>query len=304
VWRPRTGDDLSVLPRERVVVRTGFKPDYDYFKAQGYRMESDAKAGLAVVCLPRAKREARALLAQAAAGLADGGLIVVDGQKTDGVDTILKDCRAMGLHVGEALAKAHGRLAVVTPGPALAEWAAQPLQVEGGFQTLPSVFSADGPDRGSMLLAAALPEKLPARVADLGAGWGFLSRAILARNGVKELDLVEAEADALDCARVNIPDPRARFHWADATTFKPARFWEAVVMNPPFHTTRDADPALGLAFFKAAQRGLAPNGILYLVANRHLPYEKTLVTLFKDVGEIGGDSGFRVIRAAYPIRAR
>src|SRR3990167_6415299 len=121
VWRPRTGDDLSVLPRERVVVRTGFKPDYDYFKAQGYRMESDAKAGLAVVCLPRAKREARALLAQSAAGLADGGLIVVDGQKTDGVDTILKDCRALGLHVGEALGKAHGRLAVVTPGPALAE---------------------------------------------------------------------------------------------------------------------------------------------------------------------------------------
>ena len=304
VWRPRVGDDLSVLPRDRVVVRTGFKPDHDYFKAQGYRTESDAKAGLAVVCLPRAKREARALLAQAAAGLVDGGLIVVDGQKTDGVDAILKDCRALGLHVGEALAKAHGRLAVVTPAPALAEWVAQPLQVEGGFQTLPSVFSADGPDRGSMLLADALPAKLPARVADLGAGWGFLSRAILARDGVKELDLVEAEADALDCARVNIPDPRAHFHWADATTFKPARFWEAVVMNPPFHTTRDADLGLALAFFKAAQRGLAPNGILYLVANRHLPYDKTLATLFKDVSEIGGDKGFRVIRAAYPIRTR
>jgi 16S rRNA (guanine1207-N2)-methyltransferase len=103
---------------------------------------------------------------------------------------------------------------------------------------------------------------------------------------------------------VNIPDPRASFHWADATSFKPARFWEAVVMNPPFHTTRDADPALGLAFLKAAQRGLAPNGILYLVANRHLPYEKTLVTLFKDVTEIGGDAAFRLIRAAYPIRGR
>ena len=304
VWRPRVGDDLSVLPRDRVVVRTGFRPDYDYFKAQGYRTESDAKAALAVVCLPRAKREARAMLAAAADGLAEGGLIVVDGQKTDGVDTVLKECRALGLQVGESLAKAHGRLAVVTPSPALAEWRAQAMQVEGGFQTLPSVFSADGPDRGSVLLAAALPAKLPARVADLGAGWGYLSRAILARPGVKELDLVEAEADALACARVNIPDPRASFHWADATSFKPARFWEAVVMNPPFHTTRDADPALGIAFLKAAQRGLAPNGILYLVANRHLPYEKTLVTLFKDVTEIGGDAAFRLIRAAYPIRGR
>ena len=58
-------------------------------------------------------------------------------------------------------------------------------QIEGGFTTVPGVFSADAPDRGSVLLAAALPAKLPARVADLGAGWGYLSRAILARDGVQ-----------------------------------------------------------------------------------------------------------------------
>ena len=298
VLRPRAGDDLSALPQDRVVVKTGFKPDHDYFAAQGYRMEGAGT--LAIVCVPRAKAEARALMADAAGA----DLIVVDGQKTDGVETLLKDCKALGLAVGEALSKAHGKLAVVKPGPALQEWAAKPMLVEGDFQTLPAVFSADGPDRGSVLLAAALPAKLGARVADLGAGWGYLSRVILTRDGVKELDLVEAEAEALDCARVNIPDARAKFHWADATTFKPTRFWDSVVMNPPFHTAREADAGLGMAFIKAAQKGLSPSGSLWMVANRHLPYDKLLATLFKQVEEIGGDKAFRVTRASYPIRTR
>lgn len=298
VLRPRAGDDLSALPQDRVVVKTGFKPDHDYFAAQGYRMEG--RATVAIVCVPRAKSEARALMAEAMGA----DLIVVDGQKTDGVETLLKDCKALGLSVGEALSKAHGKLAVVKPGPALAEWAAKPMLIAGDFQTLPAVFSADGPDRGSVLLAAALPAKLGARVADLGAGWGYLSRAILLRQGVKELDLVEAEAEALTCTRVNIPDARAKFHWADATTFKPPQFWDSVVMNPPFHTAREADAGLGIAFIKAAQRGLSPSGSLWMVANRHLPYDKLLVTLFKQVEEIGGDKAFRVTRASYPIRAR
>ncbi len=298
VLRPRAGDDLQALPQTRVVVKTGFKPDHDYFVAQGYR--SEGTAAVAIVCVPRAKAEARALMAEAMGA----DLIVVDGQKTDGVETLLKDCKALGLEVGDALSKAHGKLAVVKPGPALAEWAAKPLQVEGGFQTLPAVFSADGPDAGSVLLAAALPAKLGARVADLGAGWGYLSRAILAWDGVKELDLVEAEAEALSCAKVNIPDSRAKFYWADATTFKPTRFWDSVVMNPPFHTAREADAGLGMAFIKAAQRGLSPSGSLWMVANRHLPYDKLLVTLFKQVEEVGGDKAFRVTRASYPIRTR
>jgi 16S rRNA (guanine1207-N2)-methyltransferase len=300
VLRPQLGDDLSSLPKAQVVVKTGFKPDYDYFAAQGYRMEGDGPFAMAVVCMPRAKAEARMMLAQ----VRDAGVIVVDGQKTDGIDTILKDCKALGLHVGEALAKAHGKLAVITPGDALAAWAAGPMMIEGGFQTLPGVFSADAPDQGSMLLAAALPAKLGGRVADMGAGWGYLSRAILGRDGVKTLDLIEADADALACARVNITDPRAQFYWADATTYKGKTQWDTVVMNPPFHAGRSAEPSLGMGFIKAAHRGLAASGSLMLVANRHLPYEKLLVTLFKQVEEVGGDKSFRVLRAALPIRAK
>jgi 16S rRNA (guanine1207-N2)-methyltransferase len=301
VYGPKLGDDLSALPRDRVVVLTGFKPDHDHFAA-GYAVTPEPPYAAAVVCLPRSREAARALIARAAAEVGPGGWIAVDGQKTDGIDTALKDLRGR-VDLSDSLSKAHGKLASFPAGPDLSDWAAQPSVVDG-FQTLPGIFSADGPDPGSVMLAASLPEKLGGKVADLGAGWGFLAAEILKRPGVKRLDLVEAEADALTCAKVNVTDPRARFHWADATGWRPETLLDVVVMNPPFHTGRTADPALGAAFIRAARRMLAPSGELWLVANRHLPYDAVLADSFLEVRDIAGDSRFRVIQAIKPKRAK
>jgi 16S rRNA (guanine1207-N2)-methyltransferase len=299
VYRPRIGDDLSDLPRDRVTVLTGFKPDHDHFAA-GCSVTPAAPYAAAIVCLPRSRDAARALIARAAAEVGPGGWIAVDGQKTDGIDTALKDLRNR-VDLSDSLSKAHGKLASFAAGPDLSDWLATPKQA-GGFQTLPGSFSADGPDRGSVLLASSLPAKLGGKVADLGAGWGFLAAEILKRPGVKSLDLVEAEADALDCAKVNVTDPRARFHWADAPTWRPDTLLDAVVMNPPFHTGREADPALGAAFIRAARRMLAPNGSLWMVANRHLPYDLVLADCFLTVEDLPGDRAFRVIHATKPRR--
>ncbi len=301
VYRPQIGDDLSALPRDRLVVLTGFKPDHDHF-ARLFSGETAAPYAAAIVCLPRSRAAGRALIARAAAEVVPGGWIAVDGQKTDGIDTALKDLRGR-VDLSVSLSKAHGKLASFAAGPDLTDWLARP-SVADGFQTLPGTFSADGADRGSILLAGALPAKLSGKVADLGAGWGYLSVEILTRPGVKRLDLVEAEADALACAQVNITDPRARFHWADATTFRPETLLDVVVMNPPFHTGRTADPALGAAFIGAARRMLAPNGSLWMVANRHLPYDGALAENFLVVQEVAGDGGFRVIHATKPKRAK
>ncbi len=304
VIRPRIGDELADLPKDRVEVITGFRPDYDWFAARGVSVLRDGAGpyAAAVVCLPRAKAQARALVAQAAAMVVPGGPVAVDGQKTDGIDALLKELRGR-VGLSEALSKAHGKLAVFPAGPGLADWADVAVDV-AGFRTVAGVFSADGIDRGSALLAAALPAEMKGRVADLGAGWGYLAQAVLSRAGVKECHLVEAEADALDCARTNVTDERAVFHWADATTVKLPRVMDHVVMNPPFHQGRDADPGLGIAFIGAAARMLSPPGVLWLVANRHLPYDRALTALFRDVQDIGGDAAFRVIRASHPLRAR
>jgi len=304
VIRPRIGDDLAGLPKDRVTVVTGFRPDHDWFAGRGYTVAAQAEGpfAAAVVCLPRSRAQGRALIAQAAALVQKGGPVAVDGQKTDGIDAVLKELRGR-VALSEALSKAHGKIAVFPAGAGLEDWADRPAEMDG-FRTVAGVFSADGIDRGSALLVAALPAEMKGKVADLGAGWGYLSRAVLEREGVKECHLVEAEADALDCARANVMDGRAVFHWADATTLRLPKLMEHVVMNPPFHAGRDADPALGLAFIGAAARALAPDGTLWLVANRHLPYDRALGALFREVQEIGGDAAFRVIRAAFPVRQR
>ncbi len=305
VLGPRAETDLSALPRDRTQVIQGFRPDHDVLAAQGYDTVPEPSGDFvaAIVFLPRAKAQARALIAEAAT-LAGGGPLVIDGQKTDGVESLLKECRAHGV-VGAVVSKAHGKLFTVSGGE-FADWAAAPedMVIEGEYVTRPGVFSADAVDPGSAALAAALPGDLRGRVADLGAGWGYLSRAILSHERVTELHLIEAEHAALECARRNIDDPRAQFHWADATAFRPEDPLDAVVTNPPFHTSRAPDPSLGRAFIAAAAVMLKPSGRLYLVANRHLPYETAAQDAFREVREIGGEGGFKILLAAKPRRGR
>ena len=299
----RAGDDLSALPSDRVRIVQGFRPDHDSWAARGYSTYSDIgevpMAAGAVVFLPRARGAARDAVACAAAHVAPGSPIWIDGQKTEGIDTMLKDVRARAA-VSQPVAKAHGKaFRFYRPvEDVFADWRAGDLSPAPGFVTRPGVFSADAVDRGSALLASLLPARLGRRVADFGAGWGWLSAQILTRADVATLDLVEADHLALACARRNVTDPRATFRWADATRFLPDALYDAIVTNPPFHTGRATEPALGLAFIASAADRLSPGGTLWLVANRHLPYEGALSQRFREVEEIGGDNGFKVLRAA------
>lgn len=307
VLRPPAAMDLSALPRERVLIRHGFRPDRDAWAAAGYGVVDAAPEGAAaaLACMPRSKALARSLVHQAARAVSESGLVLVDGQRTDGVDALWREVRER-VPGTEGLSQGHGRLFWFEGGPgaraAFEDWRDEgPRRGSHGLFAEPGVFSADGPDRGSLLLAEALPPRLPRRLADFGAGIGVLALAALAREGVESIDLVEAEIHALDCARLNVADPRATFRWEDALALPPALEWDGILMNPPFHGTgREADPGIGRAFIAAAARHLAPGGQLWLVANRHLPYEAALADAFREVAAIGGDGGYKLIHATGP----
>lgn len=306
VFHPRAGADLAVLPRDRSLLVQPFRPDYETFAAAGWtvdwRLPTGQRCAAALVFLPRAKRQAQALIAEAAACC--DGLVVVDGAKTDGADSLWREVRKRVEVLGN-LSKAHGRIFwFQAEAGAFADWVAPETQEVEGFATAPGVFSADGVDPASRLLVESLPPHLGAHVADLGAGWGYLSAHLLRDDKLKALEVVEADRIALSCAERNITDPRARFHWADATRFKPDQPLDAVVMNPPFHTERSADPGLGQAFIAAAARMLSPRGQLWLVANRHLPYETVLARAFAEHREVAGDNRFKILQAARPVRSR
>ena len=181
-------EDLSVFAAERTLIVEGMAQHHAALKARGFEVATEAEGQFetALVTIPRARAAARARLAEAAAHLVEGGALWIDGQKTDGVESILKEIKSLA-DISEVHAKAHGKIALLSdPGAIPADWQAQPISPAPGFTTLPGMFSAESVDPGSAALAAALPDKLPMRIVDLGAGWGWLSAQILTHRGVDE----------------------------------------------------------------------------------------------------------------------
>jgi 16S rRNA (guanine1207-N2)-methyltransferase len=186
-----------------------------------------------------------------------------------------------------------------------AQWRAldAPRAIAGGrFSSRPGVFAWDRIDPASALLAEHLPGDLRGHAADLGAGWGYLASELLQRcPGITALDLYEAEARALELARVNLAPFAQRaalgFHWHDVTTGLPQLF-DAIVIIPPFHAQFNAArPDIGRRFIAVAAEALKPGGRLWLVANRHLPYEAVLDASFGGTRLVAQRDGFKVVEA-------
>lgn len=265
-----------------------FKPQAVAWDAAGFtRMDAPMGSFPLVLVLPgKSRDDTLALFATAHDHLEDSGILLVSMPNTAGAPRFEKElARAAGEIVSLQKHKCRAFRAVKSPpwDPAvLAEWRAL-----GEVRTLPGtpflvqagVFSPDHADPGSVLLASRLPSNLRGKVADLGAGWGFLSRHLLDRcPGIQCLDLYEADARALDLARRNLGEPAAetRFFWSDVAAGLDDTGYDSIVMNPPFHTGQKTDPGLGRAFIRSAAGALKRGGSLYLVANRQLPYEAEL----------------------------
>lgn len=253
----------------------------------------------------------QACIADTLSRLRPGGTLLVEGPKANGADSMARTLRKL-LPVEGVLSKAHGKVIWLQRPEALpaelSTWAraADLAENKDGFWAAPGMFSHDAVDPGTAFLAEHLPADAKGRAADLGAGWGALSARLLAAcPGLLSLDLIEASAAALEAAKRNISDPRARFHWQDATHL-PAGLdgYDWIFSNPPFHTTRKAEPELGIAFIQAAAAALSPKGRFVMVANRHLPYENALTSQFTTWEEIATSPAYKILEARIPKRRK
>ena len=302
--------DLGPVSAAQVTAVTGFKPEFDRLAARGITVSTDLPeaADVAIAFLPRSRPRALARIAALLTLLPPSGVLVIDGQKSDGIDAVLKAIDK-GIPLAGRVSRSHGKTGwLIRPDqvpPGIASWAASTAQVDAeGLISAPGMFSAGELDPGSLALIGHLPRDLTGTAADFGAGWGALSDALLKANpGLTSLDAVEADHASTEAAHMNLTDPRARVHWADVTRW-PGGPYDIIVMNPPFHGPRGQDTELGAAFIRAAASALAPRGTLYMVANRHLPYERTLGEAFAKVEELGADPAYKIHRATRPTAAR
>ena len=168
------------------------------------------------------------------------------------------------------------------------------------YITFTGVYGGKKVDAGSEALIDYLKEnvKLFGHGADLGAGWGYLTDQVLNHYPkLRGVDAYEAEGRALKAAEKNVKDiDRARLFHCDVVGESISRKYDFVVMNPPFHNTEEEDIDLGRQFIAKAKSILKPRGTVYIVANKHLPYEKNLRELFTNVDVIPV-KGFKIIVA-------
>ncbi|MEL6235469.1 MAG: methyltransferase [Pseudomonadota bacterium] len=314
----RPGPALSQLDAPLLTCVQPGKGPHDALLRAGYACRPDlpepSPEGFAAALLlaTRARVETLGRVAALTRLTRPGGLVAVSGAKTDGIDTLAGTLR--DLLGAERYAKGHGKVVAFTRPDTLSEdmasrlasfeAAARPAPNAQGYVTAPGMFSPAQADPGSQLLAQTLAGRLSGKVAELGAGYGWLAAQLLQTNpDMTELGLFEADHASLAAARANVTDPRAAFHWADATALPaPQTRVDHVVSNPPFHDGRAADPTLGQAFIAAAARLLTPKGRLTLVANRQLPYEAALAAQFIEVEPPMVSGGYKILAAARPRR--
>lgn len=312
VFRAENHPFLHLLPAAGLTCQQTFKPKADQLKGQGFTLvrEASAPLDLALLLATKHKEENLYLLAQAARDLRVGGVAICACANDTGAGSLEKRFRELFGSV-ESFCKRKCRVfwasksAQLNP-DLLGEWLAN-----GGWQRIagtelegrPGIFSWQKVDPGSALLVSHLPPGLTGKGADLGAGYGYLSHALLTsgQHRVEELHLFEAEALALEAAQRNLATlavpTRLHYHWHDVTVGLPVGRFDWLVMNPPFHSGRTVDFALGQRFIQVAAAGLRPGGRLYLVANTQLPYEQELRTGFRRSWLLAEGKGFKVIGA-------
>ncbi len=267
-----------------------FKPSADAWQNAGFKrldhLPDDQRWPLVLVLPGKSRDETLFWFALARTHLEPGGLLIAAlpngagaarfekelAKATGPVKSIQKHkCRAFSAHDN-----GHWNEAIFAEWRQLGE-----LRTIPGthYQTQAGIFSSEHIDPGSQLLVDHLPKSIRGRVADLGAGWGFLSDQLLQRcPNIDAIDLYEADARALDCAKLNLAGHRERtisYHWHDVRQPLQGEY-HAIVMNPPFHSGQATDVDLGRAFITTAHQALRRGGDLFIVANRQLPYEATL----------------------------
>ena len=99
------------------------------------------------------------------------------------------------------------------------------------FTTASGMFSKNGPDTGFVVMAEHFDQRIRGRVADFGAGWGYLSHRLVQQSPrIEQLDLFDADWASLQAVKTNVGEaevsviPTTLFS-GSIVVFKPVLMW-------------------------------------------------------------------------------
>lgn len=274
----------------------GFRPTYLALQNAGYAVEPKIVGNNysgALILTDRARAVNEAHLMQAITSLQDNAPIMVAGEKNSGISPLKKFASRFG-EVVDSFSKHHAQCFTIhSTLDAKQKAMAHPIDPASG------IFAKGKVDKGSALLITTLNKEIEGQVADFCSGAGVLAMAIVQQCTPSSLTLLEADYRALEHSRSQFAHHQTKpdIHWLDLTSETSPGRYDWIIMNPPFHVSREANPALGQSLIRAAKKALGPGGKLRLVANRTLPYEKTMEATFGNFVEITAEGGFKVLQS-------
>ncbi len=299
----------SALPSD-VVVQQYFKPYVSVLERSGFDVlcdvPDDAQFDSVLVLVPKNVVEAQYIIARGSALLRDDGALYVAADNKAGGTRLSKWLSQLGLEDVQSQSRNKARLCRAYKSCNLnlstVLEAGQEQQVLGGdFISQAGVFGWDKIDKGSEILTQHLPQDLKGQGADFGCGYGYLSDFLLQHNNsISKLYCLDADFRSVGLCKKNLEeyDLEKEFIWCDLVQEqKSLRNLNFAIMNPPFHDGKKQDIETGLAFIENAHKALRRNGVLYMVANAHLPYEKKLEHCFFHVEKLYEGQGFKVYKA-------
>ena len=168
------------------------------------------------------------------------------------------------------------------------------------------MFSPKEVDKGSQKLTSAFRTKLFGEVADLGAGWGYLSKEALRLNDkITRVTLFENNYSALLASKKNIDDKRAIFRWVSLKNIRNLNLrFNHVICNPPFHSGHPKDIGLLRSFIYHSSRLINRQGNVWMVFVSGVYSESELKKSFDNVKVLYKDSQYFVCRLLKPTAKR
>lgn len=171
---------------------------------------------------------------------------------------------------------------------------------------MPGVFAEGHLDAGTALLLQHLPDHAEHHY-DIGTGCGILG-AFMAKRGPGGVCGLEPDVFAVHATgrTIQLNGVGGSIAWGDSMvghSDDPEDRLDLVMSNPPFHEGLERTTAPTERLLHEAAALLRPDGELRIVANRFLPYERTLAVAFDRHELLGEDARYRVWRAWRPSSA-
>ena len=295
---------LTICNPEKSIIQKAFKLNYlTFVDSNGIKKNIKKKFDKTFVNITKSRKETFFYIAAAFFITKRNGIITITGDNKLGIDFYLKKISSL-LNLN-FFSKSHGKIIFLQKTKFIPNeirtWKnfGNYTKISSDFLTLPGCFSEKKIDEGSNLLAKNFSNKLFGRVADLGAGWGYLSaKALENNNRIKQIALVESNLNSLKCSRINVPSFKAKFYWTDIEEENLSiKNCDHVIMNPPFHKGKKFIHSLGLVFLKTAKKILKKKGTLWMVHNKELIYENSINDLFPNYKYIDITENYKIIKA-------